>query len=55
MIGFTGAALQLHLITTTYNSSQSVTARSISFLDYERLLFHCGWLVNFLAADQLTL
>jgi hypothetical protein len=24
-------------------------AYSVSFLDYGRLLFHCGWLVNFLA------
>jgi hypothetical protein len=50
MTGFIGAALQLRLITTTYNSSQTVTAQgSFRFLDYERLLFHCGWLVNFLA------
>jgi hypothetical protein len=30
-------------------------ARSVSFQDYKRLLFHCGWLINFLAADQFTL
>jgi hypothetical protein len=42
--------LQLHLITITYNSSQSVTAW-VSFrflLYYERLPFHCGGLLNWL-------
>jgi hypothetical protein len=48
MIGFIGAALQLYLVTTTYNSSLS-KARHVSFLDYERLPFNCGWLINFLA------
>jgi hypothetical protein len=53
MIGFIGASLQLHLITTTYNSPQSATpqARSVSVLDNEHLLFDCSWLVNSLAAD----
>jgi hypothetical protein len=38
--------LQLHLITITYDSSQSMTAYDSfhSFLDYKRLLFHCDWL-----------
>jgi hypothetical protein len=39
---------QLHIIEITYNSPQSVTASgSFRFLlDYERLPFHCGWLID---------
>jgi hypothetical protein len=57
MIGFLCASLQLHLVTITYNSSQSVIVLdSFRFLlDYERLPFHYGWLDNFLATEQFTL
>jgi hypothetical protein len=42
--------LQLHLIILTYNNSQSVTTSgSFRFLlDYKRLPFHSGWLINWL-------
>jgi hypothetical protein len=40
--------LQLHLITITYKSSRSATAKDSlhSLLDYERLLFHGGWQID---------
>jgi hypothetical protein len=56
----------LDLLVLLYNYTQSQPlimahsqwlpkARSVSFWDYECLLIHCGWLVDFLAADQFTL
>jgi hypothetical protein len=52
MIGFIGASLQLHLqlqLLIAAHSRWLSQARSISFLDYERL-FHGGWLLNFITA-----
>jgi hypothetical protein len=49
--------LQLHLITITFKSSQSVTASGWfhSLLDCERLPFHCDRLIKLiLAADQIN-
>jgi hypothetical protein len=57
MIGFIGVLYsytQLQLLITAHNRCLS-KALSGSYLDDGRLLLHCGWLVNFLAADQFTL
>jgi hypothetical protein len=54
MIGFIDTALQLHFQLQPFVTAHSrglPMAHSVSILDDERLLFHCGWLVNFLAAD----
>jgi hypothetical protein len=51
MIGFIGASLQLQFqlkSLITAHSRWLTQAPSVSFLDYERLPFHCVWLVNFL-------
>jgi hypothetical protein len=42
MIGFIGTSI---VITTNYNSSQSMTAKDSfhSLLDYKSLLFYCNW------------
>jgi hypothetical protein len=56
----------LNLLVLLYNYTQLqplITAHSrwlpkacsIFFCDYERLLFHCGWLIIFFAVDQFTL
>jgi hypothetical protein len=54
MIGFLGAALKLLLIAynhiTDHNRRLS-KAPYVSFLNHERLLFHGGQLINFLAVD----
>jgi hypothetical protein len=47
MIGFVDASLQLHLITTTYNISQSVTAEGpFRFLPGLRAFSLPAWLAN---------